>query len=215
MELLHQLVFDDQGLIPAIVQDYFSGEVLTLAFMNEESLRISIEEQRTCFYSRSRKTLWRKGESSGNVQHIVRILTDCDFDSLVIQVIKDGPACHEGLESCFHHLFFEGILPEKFSLDDLYHLIQKRKETMPAGSYTTYLFEKGREKILKKVGEECSEVIISAMKSNRQETIYESADLAYHLLVLLSEMNILPEEIRNELSKRHIIDKKTKQEIPQ
>ena len=214
MELLRQLKYDDQGLIPAIVQDYFSGEVLTLAFMNEESLSISIAEQRTCFYSRSRKTLWWKGETSGNVQHIVRIMADCDFDSLVVQVIKDGPACHEGLESCFHHSIYEGILPEKFSMDDLYQLIQERKETMPTGSYTTYLFEKGREKILKKVGEECSEVIISAMKNNRQETIYESADLAYHLLVLLSEMNIQPEEIRQELSKRHIIDKKTKQEIP-
>lgn len=203
------------GLIPAVVQDYFSGEVLTVAYMNKESLQISMVEKRTCFYSRSRKCLWRKGEDSGNVQHLVRIAADCDFDALVVQVIKDGPACHTGMESCFHNPLFEGDPPEKFSMNTLYALIQERKERLPQGSYTTYLFEKGREKVLKKVGEECSEVIIGAMKGSKPETIFEVADLAYHLLVLLCEMGIEPDEILHELAKRHVVDHKTKQETLQ
>ncbi len=215
MAALEKLKFDAQGLLPAVVQDYFTGEVLTVAYMNEESLRISIAERRTCFYSRSRKALWRKGETSGNVQHIVRITADCDFDALVVQVVKDGPACHLGKESCFHNRLFEGEAPSKFSVDALYALIKDRKETLPEGSYTTYLFEKGKEKILKKVGEECTEVIIGAMKHSREETIFEVSDLAYHLLVLLCEMGITPDEIRHELSKRHVVDHKVKQETLQ
>ncbi|MHC1772118.1 MAG: bifunctional phosphoribosyl-AMP cyclohydrolase/phosphoribosyl-ATP diphosphatase HisIE [Flexilinea sp.] len=215
METIDLLRFDDNGLIPAVVQDFFTGEVLTVAYMNEESLRVSIAERGTCFYSRSRKTLWRKGESSGNVQHIVRITADCDFDALVVQVVKEGPACHTGKESCFHNPLFEGDVPEKFSIDELYTLIRDRKEAMPEGSYTTYLFEKGREKILKKVGEECTEVVIGAMKGSREETIFEVSDLAYHLLVLLCEMDIKPEEVRRELAKRHVVDNKTKQETLQ
>jgi phosphoribosyl-ATP pyrophosphohydrolase/phosphoribosyl-AMP cyclohydrolase len=215
LETIDLLRFDDNGLIPAVVQDFFTGEVLTVAYMNEESLRISIAERRTCFYSRSRKTLWRKGESSGNVQHIVRITADCDFDALVVQVVKEGPACHTGKESCFHNPLFVGDVPEKFSIDELYTLIRDRKEAMPEGSYTTYLFEKGREKILKKVGEECTEVVIGAMKGSREETIFEISDLAYHLLVLLCEMDIKPEEVRRELAKRHVVDNKTKQETLQ
>lgn len=212
---IEELKFSPDGLIPAIVQDYFTGEVLTLAYMNEESLRISMEENRTCFYSRSRKTLWRKGETSGNVQHIVRITSDCDNDALVVQVIKEGPACHLNKESCFHNPLFEGDVPEKFSMDNLYALIAGRKAELPAGSYTTYLFEKGREKILKKVGEECTEVIIAAMKDNREETIYEVSDLAYHVLVLLCELGIEPQVIRNELARRHVVDHKVKQETMQ
>jgi phosphoribosyl-ATP pyrophosphohydrolase/phosphoribosyl-AMP cyclohydrolase len=212
---IEELKFSPDGLIPAIVQDYFTGEVLTLAYMNEESLRISMEEKRTCFYSRSRKTLWRKGETSGNVQHIVRITADCDFDALVVQVVKDGPACHTGKESCFHNPLFEGDAPEKFSTDGLYALIAERKAELPAGSYTTYLFEKGREKILKKVGEECTEVIIAAMKDCREETIYEVSDLAYHVLVLLCELGIEPQAIRDELARRHVVDHKVKQETMQ
>lgn len=215
MAALEKLKFDAQGLIPAVVQDYFTGEVLTVAYMNGESLRISIAEQRTCFYSRSRKTLWRKGETSGNVQRIVRITADCDFDALVVQVVKDGPACHLGKESCFHNPLYEGEAPSKFSVDALYALIKDRKCTLPEGSYTTYLFEKGKEKILKKVGEECTEVIIGAMKDSREETIFEVSDLAYHLLVLLCEMGIQPDEIRRELGKRHIVDHKVKQETLQ
>ena len=215
MAALEKLKFDAQGLIPAVVQDYFTGEVLTVAYMNGESLRISIAEQRTCFYSRSRKTLWRKGETSGNVQRIVRITADCDFDALVVQVVKDGPACHLGKESCFHNPLYEGEAPSKISVDALYALIKDRKCTLPEGSYTTYLFEKGKEKILKKVGEECTEVIIGAMKDSREETIFEVSDLAYHLLVLLCEMGIQPDEIRRELGKRHIVDHKVKQETLQ
>ncbi|MEL7602826.1 MAG: bifunctional phosphoribosyl-AMP cyclohydrolase/phosphoribosyl-ATP diphosphatase HisIE [Bacillota bacterium] len=212
---IEELKFSPDGLIPAIVQDYFTGEVLTLAYMNEESLRISMEEKRTCFYSRSRQTLWRKGETSGNVQHIVRITADCDHDALVVQVIKEGPACHLNKESCFHNPLFEGDAPDKFSTDGLYALIAGRKAELPAGSYTTYLFEKGKEKILKKVGEECTEVIIAAMKDNREETIYEISDLAYHVLVLLCELGIEPQAIRDELARRHVVDHKVKQETMQ
>ncbi len=209
---LHELKFDENGLIPAIVQDYRTGEILTLAYMNAESLRISLEEKRTCFYSRSRKQLWRKGETSGNVQHIVRINADCDLDALTVEVIKDGPACHTGEESCFFNTLYDGEKPEKFSFSSLYGLISERKRTMPEGSYTTYLFEKGKEKILKKVGEECTEVVIGAMKNSREETVYEAADLAYHMLVLLCEMGIEPGEVLKELQKRHVVDHKTKQE---
>ncbi|MDL2257832.1 bifunctional phosphoribosyl-AMP cyclohydrolase/phosphoribosyl-ATP diphosphatase HisIE [Eubacteriales bacterium OttesenSCG-928-K08] len=208
-----QLKFDEKGLIPAIVQDYFSREVLTLAYMNEQSLRISMDEGYTCFYSRSRQQLWRKGETSGNRQKIIRITADCDFDALVVEVVKDGPACHTGKESCFFnptHCAKE--IPERFSLTSLYELIAGRKDSMPEGSYTTYLFESGREKILKKVGEECTEVIIAAMKRDKKETIYEVSDLAYHVLVLLCEMGITPKEVLDELQKRHIIDHKVKQE---
>lgn len=212
---LKELKFDENGLIPAIVQDYVTGEVLTLAYMNAESLRISFTEKRTCFYSRSRKQLWRKGETSGNVQHIVRINADCDLDALVVEVLKDGPACHTGEDSCFFNTLYDGDKPEKFSLTSLYGLIQERKRTMPQGSYTTYLFEKGKEKILKKVGEECTEVVIGAMKNSREETVYEAADLAYHMLVLLCEMGISPDEVRKELQCRHVVDHKTKQETMQ
>ncbi len=209
---LQELKFDEYGLIPAIVRDYMTGDVLTLAYMNAESLRISLTEKRTCFYSRSRKQLWRKGETSGNVQHIVRINADCDLDALVVEVLKDGPACHTGEESCFFNTLYDGEKPEKFSLSSLYGLIEGRKQSMPQGSYTTYLFEKGKEKILKKVGEECAEVVIAAMKGSREETVYEAADLAYHMMVLLCEMGIEPSEVLSELQKRHVVDNKTKQE---
>ena len=209
---LQELKFDENGLIPAIVQDYMTGEVLTLAYMNAESLRISLTEKRTCFYSRSRKQLWRKGETSGNVQHIVRINADCDLDALVVEVLADGPACHTGEKSCFFNTLYDGEKPEKFSLTSLYDLIEQRKRALPQGSYTTYLFEKGKEKILKKVGEECTEVVIGAMKDSREETIYEAADLAYHMLVLLAEMGISPDEVKEELRRRHVVDHKVKQE---
>lgn len=209
---LQKLKYDERGLIPAIVQDVFTNEVLTLAYMNEESLRISLEEGRTCFFSRSRQELWRKGETSGNVQAIFSITADCDYDALLVRVSKKGPACHMGTESCFHNGVSQVESQPPFSIDALYELILARKAEMPAGSYTTYLFEKGLEKILKKVGEESTEVIIGAMKESREETIYESADLLYHLLVLLCEMGISPGEVRGELAKRHVIDHKTKQE---
>ena len=207
---INELKFDDKGLIPAIVQDYETRQVLTLAYMNRESLEITLREGRTCFYSRSRQCLWRKGETSGNVQQVVRITADCDRDALVVEVNKAGPACHLGNESCFAFPVQEG--PEPFSLDGLYALLEERDRLRPEGSYTSYLFEKGREKILKKVGEECTEVVIGAMKGDREETVYELADLCYHALVLMVSEGIRPEDIRRELASRHIVDKKKKQE---
>jgi len=209
---ISQLKFDQNGLIPAIVQDYYTGKVLTLAYMNQESLQVSIEEKRTCFYSRSRRELWRKGETSGNVQHIVNITADCDYDALVIEVIKDGPACHLGTDSCFTNDIYQDAEAKRFSLTDLYQLIEGRKSNPQEGSYTSYLFNKGAEKILKKVGEESTEVTIAAMKGNREETVFEIADLAYHLLVLMVEQGIKPADIERELAGRHVIDHKVKQE---
>ena len=208
---IDELKFDEKGLITAVVQDFYTKKVLTVAYMNRESLEISIKEGKTCFYSRSRQKLWRKGETSGNFQHIVRIAADCDGDALVVEVIKDGPACHLGTDSCFSNLL-HGEEDGEFYIDDLYALLKGRKEQLPEGSYTTYLFQKGKEKILKKVGEECTEVIIGAMKDSREETIYEIADLTYHALVLMVEMGISVDDIRRELASRHVIDKKVKQE---
>ena len=209
------LKFDENGLIPAIVQDYYTKEVLTLAYMNEESLKISLKEKRTCFYSRSRQTLWRKGETSGNVQHIVSIKADCDQDALVIEVIKDGPACHTGANSCFFNPVYEDPDATPFSIDELYDLLVGRKTEKKEGSYTTYLFEKGKEKILKKVGEECTEVIIGAMKGSKEEPVFEIADLCYHVMVLMVNESITPDDIRRELAGRHVVDHKVKQETMQ
>jgi len=209
---LDKLKFDENGLIPAIVQDFYTNEVLILAYMNRESLEISIKEKRTCFFSRSRQTLWRKGETSGNIQHVISITADCDLDAVVVKVIKDGPACHLGEESCFFNKLFEDDEIAEFSIDILYKLIKERKQTLPKGSYTTYLFEKGKEKILKKIGEESTEVIIGAMKGSREETIFEISDLCYHLLVLMAESGITTEDIKKELASRRIVDHKVKQE---
>ena len=208
---LEKLKFDEKGLIPAIVVDDDTGKVLTLAYMNRESLEISMEKGLTCFWSRSRQELWLKGETSGNYQHIVSITADCDWDALEVRVKKDGPACHTGAESCFHNPVF-GETAEKFQLEGLYQLLLSRKKDLPEGSYTTYLFRKGLDKILKKVGEESTEVIIGAKGGDKAETIYEIADLAYHVLVLMVEMGISVEDIRKELAGRHIIDHKVKQE---
>lgn len=212
---LNELKFDAHGLIPAVVQDFRTRQVLTLAYMNRESLEITLRERRTCFYSRSRQTLWRKGETSGNVQHVVRISADCDGDALVVEVLPDGPACHTGADTCFFRLLYGDAAEAPFTLDGLYRLLLSRKAERPAGSYTTYLFDKGREKILKKVGEECTEVVIGAMKGSREETIFEVSDLAYHVLVLMAEMGITLEDIRAELASRHVIDHKVKQETMQ
>ena len=208
---LDELKFDENGLIPAIVVDDETGKVLTLAYMNRESLQISMEKKLTCFWSRSRQELWLKGETSGNYQHIVSITADCDGDALEVRVKKDGPACHTGEESCFHNPVL-GEQTEKFKLEGLYQLLQSRKKVLPEGSYTTYLFQKGLDKILKKVGEESTEVIIAGKAEDKAETIYEIADLAYHVLVLMVQMGISVEDIRAELASRHIIDHKVKQE---
>ena len=210
MIAIDDLKFDEKGLIPAIVQDADSGRVLTLAYMNHESLGISLERRLTCFWSRSRQELWLKGETSGNYQHIVSITADCDHDALLVRVHPDGPACHLGTASCFENPLLIG--EEAFSLDGLYELLTDRKAQLPEGSYTSYLFQKGIDKILKKVGEECTEVIVAGKGGERAETVYEIADLAYHVMVLMVEMGIRPEEIRRELASRHVIDHKVKQE---
>lgn len=209
---IDKLKFDDKGLIPAIIIDYYTKEVLTLAYMNKESLEISLKEGKTCFYSRSRKELWRKGETSKNYQHIQSIKSDCDNDALVIEVIKDGPACHTGAESCFINEVYQKENYKDFSIYKLYELIKGRKINMTKGSYTTYLFNSGIDKILKKIGEESSEVIIGAKNGSKEEIIYELSDLLYHSLVLMVEKNITLNDIKDELSKRSIIDKKVKQE---
>ena len=208
---IDKLKFDDRGLIPAIVIDYHTKEVLTLAYMNKESLEISLNEGKTCFYSRSRKELWRKGETSKNYQHIQSIKSDCDNDTLVVEVIKDGPACHTGAESCFMNEIYEKENYKDFSVYKLYELIKGRKINMTESSYTTYLFNSGIDKILKKIGEESSEVIIGAKNDSKEEIIYELADLFYHSLVLMVEKNITLNDIKDELAKRSIVDKKVKQ----
>ena len=209
---INELKFDDRGLIPAVVVDAVTKQVLTVAYMNEESLRISVAEGRTCFWSRSRQELWRKGETSGNVQHIVSITADCDADALVVVVEKDGPACHTGSDSCFFRPVWHSDTLQDFSLQGLYELLADRKAARPEGSYTSYLFDKGIDKILKKVGEESTEVIIAAKADDRKETVYELADLAYHAMVLMVQMGISVEDVHRELASRHIIDHKIKQE---
>ncbi len=206
------LKYDKDGLIPAIVQDYHSGKVLTLAYMNAESLKITLEEKRTCFFSRSRQELWRKGETSGNTQRVVSVDIDCDGDALLVKVIKKGPACHTGTESCFSSPLYADEQEQKFLSSELYEMLRGRKNHPKEGSYTTYLFEKGMDKILKKVGEESTEVIIAAKGKDRAETIYEIADLAYHVMVLMVEMGISLDELSAELGSRHVVDKKVKQE---
>lgn len=209
---IDELKFDEKGLIPAIVVDSVSKKVLTLAYMNKESLKISMEKGLTCFWSRSRQELWLKGETSGNYQHIVSITADCDADALVVSVVPDGPACHKGTQSCFNDKVYQSEEMNDFSYEDLMELIKGRKTEKKEGSYTTYLFEKGLDKILKKVGEESTEVIIAAKSEDRAETVYEIADLAYHVMVLMIEAGIDLADIHKELASRHVIDTKVKQE---
>ncbi len=209
---INELKFDENGLIPAIVVDAATKRVLTLAYMNRESLQISIEKKLTCFWSRSRRELWLKGETSGNYQHIISITADCDKDALVVMVNPDGPACHLGTVSCFENPVFESDEEQAFSLDALMKLIAGRKTEKKEGSYTTYLFEKGLDKILKKVGEESTEVIIAAKADDKKETVYEIADLMYHVMVLMIEAGISTDDVMKELASRHVIDKKVKQE---
>ena len=209
---IDELKFDLNGLIPAVVQDYFSKQVLTVAYMNRESLEISMREGRTCFFSRSRQQLWRKGETSGNTQEIVTIKADCDMDALVVEVIKKGPACHTGAESCFFNPVYQSEAHQDFSMEALYQLLAGRKTNPKEGSYTTYLFQKGIDKILKKVGEECTEVIVAGKGGSKEETVFEIADLAYHVMVLMVEMGIEPKDIFAQLESRLVVDHKVKQE---
>lgn len=207
-----ELKFDEKGLIPAIVQDYYSKQALTVAYMNRESLDITMKEGYTCFWSRSRQELWRKGETSGNRQKVVSITADCDQDALVVEVIKDGPACHTGAESCFFNEVYQAEDETPFSYEGLYEMIRGRKTQPKEGSYTTYLFDKGMDKILKKVGEESTEVIIAGAKQDKEETIFEIADLAYHIMVMMVEQGIEMKDVTAELAKRHVVDHKVKQE---
>ena len=209
---ISQLKFDERGLIPAVVTDFYTKQVLTVAYMNAESLEITLKEGKTCFFSRSRGNLWRKGETSGNFQHVVSIKADCDMDALTVEVIKDGPACHLGTDSCFNEYVYRSDEMEEFSLQWLYALIKGRKTDKKEGSYTTYLFEQGIDKILKKVGEECTEVIIAGKGGDRAETVFEIADLVYHLLVLMAEEDIKISDVIDELKVRHVVDKKVKQQ---
>ncbi|MEE1279193.1 MAG: bifunctional phosphoribosyl-AMP cyclohydrolase/phosphoribosyl-ATP diphosphatase HisIE [Acutalibacteraceae bacterium] len=209
---IDELKFDKNGLIPAVVIDTLSKKVLTVAYMNRESLEITLKKGLTCFYSRSRQELWLKGETSGNYQHVVSITADCDMDALLVEVQKDGPACHLGTDSCFNNTLYESDTIPSFSMDGLYDLLKGRKKDLPEGSYTTYLFQKGIDKILKKIGEESTEVIIAAKADDKAETVYEVADLAYHLMVMMVEMGISVDDVRKELASRHVIDHKIKQE---
>ena len=209
---IDELKFDEKGLIPAVVADAVTKRVLTLAYMNKESLAITMEKELTCFWSRSRRELWLKGETSGNYQHVVSVTADCDGDALLVLVEPDGPACHTGETSCFHNPIYESKERKEFSYEGLMELIAGRKTDKKEGSYTTYLFEKGRDKILKKVGEESTEVIIAGKADDKKETIYEIADLAYHVMVLMTDMGITTTDIFKELASRHVIDKKVKQE---
>ncbi|MDR0446564.1 MAG: bifunctional phosphoribosyl-AMP cyclohydrolase/phosphoribosyl-ATP diphosphatase HisIE [Oscillospiraceae bacterium] len=217
---INELKFGADGLIPAAVTDCESGKLLTLAYMNRESLQLTIAEGRTVFWSRSRGEIWRKGETSGNVQHVVAIRADCDRDALEISVVKDGPACHTGADSCFYDTLFESAErpaapgDAAFSLSALYDLLRERQDNPREGSYTSYLFEKGVDKILKKIGEETAEVIIAGKDGDKRETIYELADLAYHCLVLMTNAGIAPDDVLRELASRHVVDKKIKQEKP-
>ena len=209
---ISELKFDSNGLIPAVVVDSITKKVLTVAYMNKESLKITMEKGLTCFFSRSRQQLWLKGETSGNYQHVVSITADCDKDALVVVVEKDGPACHTGSDSCFFNPVYQSEKRSEFSLQGLYDLLEGRNQTRPEGSYTSYLFDKGIDKILKKVGEECTEVIIAGKADDKKETVYELADLAYHCMVLMVQMGISVEDVHKELASRHIIDHKVKQE---
>ena len=209
---INELKFDEKGLIPAVVVDSVTKKVLTVAYMNKESLAISMEKGKTCFWSRSRNELWLKGETSGNYQHIVSITADCDRDALTVVVDKDGPACHKGTDSCFNEVIYQSEDRHEFSLEGLMEMLEGRKLSPKEGSYTSYLFQKGIDKILKKVGEECTEVIIGGKAGDKAETVYEIADLTYHVMVLMLEMGISLEDIHKELASRHIIDHKVKQE---
>lgn len=209
---IEDLKFDGRGLIPAVVTDFYTKEVLTVAYMNAESLKISMAEGKTCFYSRSRNQLWRKGETSGNWQHIVSIKADCDRDALTVEVVKDGPACHLGTDSCFNDYVYRSEERGEFSLEGLYRLIEGRKTDPREGSYTSYLFREGIDKILKKVGEECTEVIVAGKGGDKEETVFEISDLCYHVFVLMAQMGISTADIIDELKKRHVVDKKVKQQ---
>ena len=202
---MDELKFNEKGLIPAIVQDHYSKKVLMMAWMNKESLEISLREKKTCFYSRSRQELWTKGLTSGHFQYVKKLMIDCDNDTLLAQVAQTGAACHTGNRSCFYRTLVEKESPHVNPLkvlEEVYGVIEDRKLHPKEGSYTNYLFEKGIDKILKKVGEECTEIVIAAKNPNPEEIKYEIADFLYHCMVLMAEKGVTWEDITEELAHR-------------
>jgi phosphoribosyl-ATP pyrophosphohydrolase/phosphoribosyl-AMP cyclohydrolase len=203
---INEIKFDEKGLVPAVVQDYKTGEVLMQAYMNRESLQKTIETGRTWFYSRSRQQLWEKGATSGNIQEVKALFCDCDGDSLLVKVAQTGPACHTGSRSCYYRSLLPAGAMKSANIgeviENLYSKVGDRKENPVSGSYTCYLFEKGIDKILKKVGEESAEVIIAAKNESKDEMVYEISDLVYHLTVLMNHAGIYPRDIASELLKR-------------
>jgi len=201
--LLNEVKFDDKGLVVAVAQDYITNEVLMVAYMNKESLEITLNEKRACYYSRSRQSLWRKGETSGHWQNLKGLYYDCDADAILMKVEQIGNACHTGAYSCFFNKVFEDNVTDQAILNRLYNQIIDRRDNPKEGSYTNYLFDKGLDKILKKVGEETSEVIIGAKNKNKDELVYEMCDLIYHSMVLMVSEGVTMDDLKAELTKRH------------
>ena len=202
-KLFNEIKFDEKGLIAAIAQDYITNEVLMAAYMNKEALEITLKEKRVCYFSRSRNCLWRKGETSGHIQHLKGLSYDCDADAILLKVDQVGNACHTGAYSCFFNKVYEEDITDKSIINKVYCQIQNRKDNPKEGSYTNYLFNEGLDKILKKVGEESSEVIIAAKNNRKEELIYEICDLIYHSLVLMVSEGVTINELQKELTKRH------------
>lgn len=216
--ILDTIKFDDNGLVPAVLQDAKTGQVLMVAYMNRESLEKTISSGKAVFYSRSRQKLWLKGETSGNYMNVEALRVDCDMDCLLLKVTPDGPACHTGKTSCFYReldadRFIENEERDNKAvvLQEVYETILDRKKNHKEGSYTNYLFEKGLDKILKKVGEEATEVIIGAKNAGNEEVRYEIADLLYHLMVLMAEKQLTWDEVFHELEKRQAVDRGSKE----
>lgn len=201
--LLDEIKFDDKGLVVAVAQDYITNEVLMVAYMNKEALEITLQENKACYFSRSRQSLWRKGETSGHTQNLKGLYYDCDADAILMKVEQIGCACHTGAYSCFFNKVYEENITDQSILNKVYNQIINRKENPVEGSYTNYLFDKGLDKILKKVGEETSEVIIGAKNKNKDELVYELSDLIYHSLVLMVSEGVTIDDIKKELTKRH------------
>lgn len=202
-ELLNTIKFNEKGLVVAVAQDYLTNDVLMVAYMNKESIEITLNEKRACYFSRSRQSLWRKGETSGHIQNLKGLYYDCDADSILMKVEQIGCACHTGAYSCFFNKVYEENITDQAILNKVYNQIINRKENPVEGSYTNYLFDKGLDKILKKVGEETSEVIIGAKNKNKDELVYELSDLIYHSLVLMVSEGVTIDDIKEELTKRH------------
>jgi phosphoribosyl-ATP pyrophosphohydrolase/phosphoribosyl-AMP cyclohydrolase len=201
--ILNEVKFDEKGLVVAVAQDYMSNEVLMVAYMNKESLEITLNEKRACYFSRSRQSLWRKGETSGHVQNLKGLYYDCDADAILMKVEQVGNACHTGAYSCFFNKVFEDNVTDQAILSRLYNQIIDRRDNPKEGSYTNYLFDKGLDKILKKVGEETSEVIIGAKNKSKDELVYEMCDLIYHSMVLMVSEGVTMDDLKAELTKRH------------